>query len=988
MRLFAALFLACLLPFGVTAQERPNTILVMDGSGSMWGQIDGINKIVIAREVVSEILGEFPDDQNLGLTVYGHRTRGDCTDIETVVAPAMGTAGRIIETVNGINPRGKTPMTDAVIAAAEALRYTEEKATVVLVSDGIETCNPDPCAAARAMEQAGIDFTAHVIGFDVTEPEALRQMQCLADETGGTFITASNAAELTQALAVVVEPEPEPEPILVSGTFTAMLDDGSVIADPVIWDLFADSTPVVEGQMANPLTVDDLAEGSYRASAYYTTQETAQDALFTISGAGDISVTVTFETPLPTATISGPASAPQGATIEVDWTGPGGAGDYVAVGEIDGDPYVNYTYTEVGSPAALRMPPLPGQYELRYFTDGGELLASQPIEAMPVDVGLDLPATAEVGAMIDVGWTGPDYIDDYIAVTQPGSDTAITYAYTSISNPAVLTMPGEPGTYDVTYTLEQDNTVIYRASIEVTPVKADIAAPDTAVAGSTVMVGFDGPEYQNDYLAISAPDDPDGYVNYVYVREGNPAALIMPTEPGTYEIRYVMNQDRQIIGRKSIEVTEVTSQVVAPDTAIAGSDIPVGWIGPDYQNDFIAVSTPGEDTYVNYTYTREGNPLTLSMPTEPGTYEIRYYLNQDREIIARTSIEVTEVGATLSAAPSAVAGSTLPVTWTGPDYQNDFIAVSRLDDDGYENYVYTRGGDPAQLVMPTEPGAYEIRYFLNQDREVIARRAIEVTAVGASLDAPDEAPVGSTVTVAWDGPDYQNDFIAVGIPGDARNYVNYTYSRTGNPLELQMPVEPGDYEIRYYVNQDREIIASRPITVTPLKVELSAPDTGAVGEPVTVGYDGPDYQNDFIAVSVPSEDGYINYTYTRQGNPVTVDMPSEPGTYELRYYINQDRRIMVRVPIEVRELSVTVVAPPEGLAGETLIVGHDGPDYQNDYIGISRPGDTGYETYAYTRNGNPLEVRLPEEPGTYEVRYYMNQDRRVLGMTTIEVTKP
>ena len=58
-------------------------------------------------------------------------------------------------------------MTDAVVAAADSLRYTENAATVILVSDGIETCNPDPCAAAQILAETGVDFTAHVIGFDV-----------------------------------------------------------------------------------------------------------------------------------------------------------------------------------------------------------------------------------------------------------------------------------------------------------------------------------------------------------------------------------------------------------------------------------------------------------------------------------------------------------------------------------------------------------------------------------------------------------------------------------------------------------------------------------------------------------------------------------------------------------------------------------------------------------------------------------------------------
>ena len=102
--------------------------------------------------------------------------------------------------MNEVNPRGRTPLSDAVIQAAEQLRYTENPATVILVSDGRETCNADPCAVGLALEEAGIDFTAHVIGFDVSEQEDRAQLQCLAENTGGQFLTASNAAELADAL--------------------------------------------------------------------------------------------------------------------------------------------------------------------------------------------------------------------------------------------------------------------------------------------------------------------------------------------------------------------------------------------------------------------------------------------------------------------------------------------------------------------------------------------------------------------------------------------------------------------------------------------------------------------------------------------------------------------------------------------------------------------------------------------------------------------
>src|SRR5690606_33849313 len=160
-----------------------STILVLDASGSMWGQIDGVNKIVIAREVVADILADFPAEQNLGFVTYGHRERGQCSDIQTVIQPAPGTAGEIVRIVNALNPRGITPMTDAVFARHRPLLHTARPATLILFSDGIETCSPVPDAPPRALEEGRIDFTPHVIGFHVRrQAEELMQIQCTAEE--------------------------------------------------------------------------------------------------------------------------------------------------------------------------------------------------------------------------------------------------------------------------------------------------------------------------------------------------------------------------------------------------------------------------------------------------------------------------------------------------------------------------------------------------------------------------------------------------------------------------------------------------------------------------------------------------------------------------------------------------------------------------------------------------------------------------------------
>lgn len=211
---------------GPALADPARTIIVMDGSGSMWGQIDGQPKLQAARRAVADVVGGLPASQEIGVLAYGHRVKGDCSDIELLVPPAPGNAEAVIGAVNAMRFQGKTPLTEAVRMAAEALRSDENPASVVLVTDGLETCGSDPCALARELEASGVDFTAHVIGFGLSAAEGA-QVACIAQETGGRYIEASDAGALSGALRSVVgdaasvtpEPPPEPAPVAAARHF-------------------------------------------------------------------------------------------------------------------------------------------------------------------------------------------------------------------------------------------------------------------------------------------------------------------------------------------------------------------------------------------------------------------------------------------------------------------------------------------------------------------------------------------------------------------------------------------------------------------------------------------------------------------------------------------------------------------------------------------------------------------------------------------------
>lgn len=829
MRRIAPLVLTTAFASAALAQDNPNTILVMDGSGSMWGQIDGVAKITIAQDVVSGLMETIPADQNIGLTVYGHRERGNCTDIETIVAPGPNTRDAIRDAVNAIKPLGKTPMTDSIIAAAEALRYTEDSATVILVSDGVETCNPDPCAAMRLLEEAAIDFTAHVVGFDVeSDAAALAQMQCIADETGGQFLTADNAEELGQALQTVAA---DPEPVGVAMTFTAVIgDDAQLIQSPVLWDINSDDGLIVEDMENNPLTIDIL-EGAYVATAYSLEYEQTVNVDFTVIAGGTTAVTAVFEEPIPSARLVAPSSAPVGSIIQVGWDGPGNRDDFIGIGTIDAEQsarWDNYTYVREGNPIELLMPTTPGDYTIRYFySDNGRL-------------------------------------------------------------------------------------VIAEAAISLTPIAGDLKAPAQAEAGSTINVGWVGPDYQGDFIGIGAvgAEGSQQWENYESTRDGSPAVLVMPTTPGDYLIQYFYGQDHNTLVTAPIQIIDVVASINAPAEAEAGSEINVTWTGPDYDRDFIGigkVGAEGGNQWENYTRTSDGNPLTLTVPTVPGEYLVQYFVDQDRTVIASTSLQVTEVSARVTAPASAPAGSDITVTWAGPDYDRDFIGIGKVGATGgnqWENYVRTNEGETLSLRIPAEPGDYLIQYFVDQDRSIIATAAFTATPVKASITAPETAVAGQTISLSWEGPDYERDFIGIGEAGATGNgqWANYVRTSEGATVDLLVPPLPGDYVIKYFIDQDRSVLFQRPITVTAVNAQLLAPNAAPAGSALIIGWDGPDYQGDFIGIGKAGATGggrWQAYTRTSEGNPATVNLPEEPGDYVITYFVDQGRVPIATLPLTI-----------------------------------------------------------------------------------------
>jgi Ca-activated chloride channel family protein len=431
-------------------------------------------------------------------------------------------------------------------------------------------------------------------------------------------------------------------------------------------------------------------------------------------------------------------------------------------------------------------------------------------------------------------------------------------------------------------------------------------------------------------------------------REGGEGVVVLSVQPGDYQVEVTRRGDGlKAQGHVRIGLHEArtltlplatalqaTLASIPGGTAPVGADVVVSWTGPDRKGDWIglAAQDSGDDAWLDYKYTREGSPLVLHLPTQPGRYEIRYVLGTPAVVLARLPImqaaaspgglgparaaaasvppsipvAVKSPRAAVEAPASARGGSQIEVEWKGPNGPGDYIstAPAGAPDADYVTWMYTRDGSPVALHVPATSGNYEVRYASGDTDTVLARAPLKVTAVTASLRASRSAPAGSTIVVAWSGPGYSGDYITVGAPGAAAgDYRSWTYALPGKSARLPVPDEPGRYEIRYVLGGSNGVIAHTGLQVTAVAATLTVPSRAPAKTVVDVAWTGPAYEGDYITVTQAGarDSDFLESVTLRPGvaSPVRLRLAAEPGAYEIRYVLGHSHRVIGRVPVTI-----------------------------------------------------------------------------------------
>lgn len=186
------------------AQDQTRILFVLDASLSMGNEWRGGTKWGSAVAALTDIADSFSQIPNveMGLRVFGHLyplPDKNCHDSRLEVPIGPNTAARILKRLESIRPQGITPMVYSIERAAEDFGdYPHAKNILIILTDGEDACDRDPCSVTLALQKHNVILRPFIIGLSL-DPNSLEDMRCM----GKLFNTASSK-ELTTTLQNVV----------------------------------------------------------------------------------------------------------------------------------------------------------------------------------------------------------------------------------------------------------------------------------------------------------------------------------------------------------------------------------------------------------------------------------------------------------------------------------------------------------------------------------------------------------------------------------------------------------------------------------------------------------------------------------------------------------------------------------------------------------------------------------------------------------------
>ncbi|WP_322891901.1 MULTISPECIES: hypothetical protein [unclassified Yoonia] len=424
---------AALMLTAAPAMADRVAVLVFDASGSMWNRVEGdLTRIEVARDVMGDYFASRDGAVPLSVIAYGHNRRGDCRDIEVVTQMGHGDAGSLESRLRGLMPRGMTPLTDSLALARDQIPPTAESADIILVTDGLENCEGDPCALAASLAAEGIDIRAHVVGFGLSAVE-VEALSCITDQTGGMLFQTNSGAELADALQQVSAVAPAPvEPAPPAAAFDIGDKAEAGFDYSIRWNGQATNVDfmgfVPQGESRAPASPSYRTIGGTGAAPNNPATRTAPTTpgmydLILVTARDGVIARQPVEVVAPAMGFDPIGSVEPGSRVRFVFRGPEQLGERIVIADLDQPVNEHQRHGWDNAMAkngatTLSVPTTPGEYELRYLNAGAtEVMFSRRFGVgIPFD-DADLTTSAELAAQAAAATRGDAAQDDLALVT-------------------------------------------------------------------------------------------------------------------------------------------------------------------------------------------------------------------------------------------------------------------------------------------------------------------------------------------------------------------------------------------------------------------------------------------------------------------------------------------------------------------------------------------------------------------------------------------
>ena len=654
---------------------------------------------------------------------------------------------------------------------------------------------------------------------------------------------------------------------------------------------------------------------------------TAQVSVFTPAPGGGTSAALTFTiNPPPVLTVSATQAAPGGPITATLTGGFGGSNDYLVLaqtGAANGS-FLLFTYVGTGvinRTWTVTMPTSAGTYEFRLFVDGVRRATSPPVTVdsslNPSPSASSLSPTSAVagGAAFTLTVNGSGFIASSVVrwngTNRPTTVVSATQLQAAIAANDIVAA----GTAQVTvFTPEPGGGVSSAVAFTIRSAPI-LTVSATSVAGGTSVTATltNGLGGSLDWLALAPVSAPNtAFSQYTYVGNGVTTrtwTVTMPATPGPYEFRLLSGANARLATSPTVVVIPPTL-TVSTTNALTGTPVTVTMTnGSGGAGDWLAFAATGaaDSSYLQQIYVGAGvttRTWTVTMPGAPGTYEFRMFLNYGTTRVATSPPVTVLVGPPVlsslspAAAPAGSPALTLTVNgsgfnagsvvrWNGTDRATTFVSASQLRATIPAADLATAGTAQVTVFAPAPGGG------VSSALPFVVGGTPVLTVSAASV------PAGSAVTVTLTGGfGGSGDWLAL-APTTAPNssYLQYTYVGAGVSTRTWTVTmsSPGTYEFRLFLNNGYTRAATSPPVVVaqgaPPALTVSA-TTAAPGTPVTVTLtNGPGGATDWLAFASTGapNNNYLQFVYVGSGVTTrtwTVSMPSTPGTYEFRLFLN------------------------------------------------------------------------------------------------------